>query len=323
MNNIEILRNFLQTNEIHYDSDVDLKTKTWIKRGGIAKTWISPQNLHNYKKCIIYLQQNRISFEVIGASSNCYFLNDYNPDIVIFTLKINTFSFHENEIICDCGANMVKISKQCIVHGYAGYEGFIGLPGTVAGATINNAGCYGSLMSNIVKYVEIIENGKLKVLKNKDLQYTHRSSILKRQNKKIVTKVCLDISQKEMAEVLEEKAKTFQKHRNTLQEHTFPNLGTVFCKLSFKSMLFHKKVLFKIIRKLISLFIFDEATKKKYNTKLFLFFIKGAYLKNYISEFGIQCFVWKDENADKMFQEYIKFIKNNTFVSEIEIDIKK
>jgi len=44
--------------------------------------------------------------------------------------------------------------------------------------------------------------------------------------------------------------------------------------------------------------------------------------KRYLSEYGIQCFTWKDEGADDAFIDYINFLKENTEEFSLEIDIK-
>lgn len=78
-----------------------------------------------FKTLINWCQTKKIRFEVIGNTSNCYFLNDYHLDLVITTLKLNEMQIDGDTIICDYGYNMTRFSKYCTSNGIAGYDGFI------------------------------------------------------------------------------------------------------------------------------------------------------------------------------------------------------
>src|ERR1035437_6130015 len=101
MTDISDIIEFLQTNHISFDKEVDLKTKTWIKRGGIAQLWVQPTKLSEFEKLIVWCQLNKIHVEVIGNTSNCYFLNNYSPDFVISTMKLNEMQVDGDTITCE------------------------------------------------------------------------------------------------------------------------------------------------------------------------------------------------------------------------------
>lgn len=324
MDNIFKIIKFLQSEEITFEECVDLKTKTWINRGGTARLWVQPVEMISFEKLVIWCQLNAIYFEVIGNTSNCYFLNDYHPQLVISTLKLNSILEEGNTIICDCGFNMVRLAKYCILKGVAGYEGFIGLPGTVGGATINNAGCYGSLISDIVKKVTIIQNGKTVELNKDELHYSHRNSALKtKEIEGVLTKVTFDISKREDPKILDKRSMEFQLHRKKFQEHTYPNLGSTFCKLDFKKLPFFKKTIYVFLIRTIHLFIKNQLSIQLIEVKLFWLLHSAGSFRNYVSQFGVQCFTWKDEGADQAFIEYVTFVKKNTTNAVLEIDVKK
>jgi UDP-N-acetylmuramate dehydrogenase len=311
------------TEKIKFEINVDLKTKTWIRRGGIARIWTQPQNIFEFEKLICFCQLNHIVFEVVGNTSNCYFLNEYNPELVISTIKLNNMNIDGETIICDSGVNMIKLSKFCISRGYKGYEGFIGLPGTVGGAAINNSGCYGSVMSDLVLSIIFMKDGKKIQIENKDLNYQHRSSILKtKEVEGVVISVILTIISKDDPQILTERSLNFQKHRKTFQENSFQNLGSTYAKLKFKNLNFPLMYIYKIIQKLINLIVKDALRQLFLETKLFLLMRKTGSFKKYISKFGIGCFIWKDENADVAFCQYVDFIKRNCLEEQLEICIK-
>ena len=315
---------FLQKEHIPYTENVDLKSKTWIKRGGIARIWVQPIKLSELETLVSWCQLNQIQFEVIGNTSNCYFLNDYNPELVISTLKTNQMHIASNEIICDCGYNMTKLTKYCISHGIANFEGFIGLPGTVGGAAINNSGSYGSLISKVVKNVTLLQNGQKILLTNEQIKYDHRNSALKSKSiSGVVLSVTFDISQKEDSLLLEKSAQEFQMHRRTIQEQIYPNLGTTFCALEFKKLSFIPKCINSIAQRLLNIIAISPIKKHKFRTHLQLWLHGAGNFRKYISDSHIACFTWKEAGADSKFNDYIDFINKNTTKAVIEIDIKR
>lgn len=323
MESKEKLISFLESHFIEFEQDISLKKKTYIKRGGIASVWTAPKKIEEFKEIIIFLQESSIEFEVIGSTTNSYFLNEYNPEVVISTLGLKSIKISDNEIECDCGFNMVKLTKHCIANGIKGYEGFISLPGTVGGAAINNSGCRGCVISEVVKSVEVIEDGKVNVLTNKELKYSHRNSILKRQKKIVVSKVIFDISKKGDAKQLQEKADENRKHRLQNQEHNFPNLGTVYNVLKFEKLPLIPRMIHAIIYRTANKVITNKDVKRRFLLQNFLKFRgMSKKLRMYISEYGIQCFIWRDDQADVMFKEYMNFINKNTAEAEMEIEIK-
>ncbi len=323
MNLKEQLTLFLEENSIDYELNISLKKKTYIKRGGTVSIWITPKKTEDFKKVIIFLQNSSAEYEVIGSTTNSYFLNEYNPEIVVSTLGLKSIKISDTEIECDCGYNMVKLTKYCVANGIEGYEGFISLPGTVGGAAINNSGCRGCVISEVVKSVEVIENGKVYTLTNKELKYSQRNSILKRQKKIVVAKVVFDISKKGDAQKLEEKAKKNREYRMQNQEHSFPNLGTIYNTLKFKKLPLIPRIAHAVIYKTANKIIKNKDIKRRILLQNFLLFRRmDKDLKMYISEYGIQCFIWRDEKADLMFYEYMNFINKNTIEAEMEIEIK-
>lgn len=317
------ITDFLTENNVAFRKNVDLKTKTWIKRGGIANLWVQPANMEQFRNTVIWMQRNSILFDVVGSTSNCYFLNEYSPDIVISTLLLKRIHQDNDQIICEPGYRMSKLASFCNTLGIAGYEGFIGLPGTVAGAVVNNAGCYGSLTANCVNSVELIRDGEIITLTNAELQYRHRSSVLKRKEiKGVVTSICFDGSKRESTEYLVRQSEKFNKQRKTYQEHTHPNLGTIFCELDFKKHYLLqpiKSVIFRVYRTVVK----NKLSRNFFSTKLFWLFRRGGNFKRYVSKYGVQCFTWQDEFADEAFKEYLRFIESQTNKAVIEIEIKK
>lgn len=314
---------FLQKERIDFQENINLKNKTWIKRGGIADIWIQPNSTQKLERLIKYCHDEKIIYELIGSTSNCYFLNNYNPNIIITTLHLNTISMHDNYIICECGVKTKKLTKFCIENGISGYEGFTDLPGTVGGAVVNNSGCYGSLISDLVSSVDILVNGKKKIMSNSELNYSHRNSIIKSglTNGVILTIKFIN-NTKEKKSILKSRATEFKKIRRSKNEFTYPSLGSTLSNFKFKKSSFFIRIIGGICNRLVKILIKNRYKQLALQTKVFLLLRNTKSFRNYISPLGIHSFLWKDKNADIAFIKYKKFIEKNTINHTFEIEIK-
>lgn len=314
---------FLTNKDIFFQTEVCLKQKTWIKRGGIVPLWIVPSKMSEFTSLIIFCQDNSIDYDVIGATSNCYFLKDYSPTALVSTLKLNGFEINDKTIKCDCGYNMMKLTKYCITHGIEGFEGFVNLPGTVGGAAINNAGCYGSIISDLVVEVHGIKNGEFRVLSNEEMNYSHRNSSLKSSDRSfVITHVVFDIQKKADPGLLKERADEYSYSRSVLQESRYPNLGSTFASLKLKKLPFTREIAYRILVRVLNLLPLSMSFRKKLRVRLIKLFWGFGQVNQYISKYGINCFIWKDEKADRYFNTYLEKIHENTIKRELEIDIK-
>ncbi len=311
----------LQQNNIPYHKHVSLKTKTWIKRGGETRYWVQPATKEQLILVVEILNQTSIVYEVVGSTSNCFFTEEYNPEVTISTTKINTVIFGEEEIECDCGYNMIRLSKYCIKHGISGYEGFIGLPGTVGGAVINNSGAYNSEISRLVRKIELITpDNKIIYLNREQMNYSYRNSSLKSKLiLGVVLSVVLDACQREDSQKLKNKAHEFIQHRKKYQENKYPNLGSIHSELKlWENKWSFKSLLFKILSRILKFLPCIPGNK-------LIFYLHGhPGLSKFVSEKSINCFIWKDPStSENDFFMYLDFFKKHSKSAILEIQIKK
>lgn len=117
-----------------FQKSIMLKDKTWIHRGGKVDCWLQPTSIEELEAVGKILYENKEPFVVIGHTSNTYFKNSFNIKYVIDTRHLTGFNeLDGNTLVCECGAPMAKVSRYCVERGIAGYEGMVGLPGTVGG----------------------------------------------------------------------------------------------------------------------------------------------------------------------------------------------
>ena len=92
------LTKYLDLHSIQYETNVSLKKRTWIHRGGIAELFITPVNAEELEIVVSFLYSQSIRFQLIGHTSNLYILNSCNipwyqlPNVEIIHLKMVCFT---------------------------------------------------------------------------------------------------------------------------------------------------------------------------------------------------------------------------------------
>lgn len=296
---------FLTERNVPFEENVSLSKKSWIKTGGVCSCWITPVSVEQLTEVYRYLNTNGIAFDLVGQMSNIFFHSTYNPQVVVSTVKVNKYEISDDTINCECGVSVVKLAKDCLAKGYAGFYGLVGLPGTVASAAVNNAGCFKcSISSMLVSADVLLSDGIIRTLQKEDFQYSHRSSAFKRGEKKgIILSVKLKAEKAYSIEEEYRKSEETKLYRKNKQEGPNRNLGSVFSKMEYR---YTKKNRFvAIVSNMMSKL---GADKKRIYKKMLLWLYGYTDLNRYISDKQINTFVWRDDEAEAKFVRYKEFM---------------
>lgn len=310
-----VLVQYLQEQHIPFEQDVLLSKKTWIKTGGVCACWITPQSVEQLTEVCRFLYANSIAFDIVGQTSNIFFHSTYNPQVVVSTIKVNRYEQNDGVITCGCGVSVVKLSKDYLSQGYAGFYGLVGLPGTVASAIVNNASCFNCSLSSMLLSADVLMlDGAVKTLMKEDFKYSHRSSAFKRGDiKGIVLSVKLKAEKAESAEEEFRKSEETVTYRKEKQERQAgKTLGSVFASRTMKRG-FRNKMVTAAMRLLPGLLKCEPRYIQK-KAILLLYGYRG--LDEYCSDRQINTFIWKDENAEPMFIRY-KELMNKVYDNPI------
>lgn len=316
-----VLVQYLQEQQIPFEQDVLLSKKTWIKTGGVCAFWVTPHSVEQLAKVCRFLYANSIAFDIVGQTSNIFFHSTYNPQVVVSTVKVNEYEMNDGVITCDCGVSVVKLSKDFLSQGYAGFYGLVGLPGTVASAIVNNASCFNcSLSSMLVSADVLMQDGSVKTLKKDEFKYSHRSSAFKQGViKGIVLSVKLKADKAESINEEYRKSEETVTYRKEKQERQAgKTLGSVFASRTMKKVLRNRMVnaAMKFLPGLLK-------CEPRYIQKKAILLLYGyRYLDEYCSDRQINTFIWKDENAEPMFIRYKEMMNKVYDKPEIEIEEK-
>jgi UDP-N-acetylmuramate dehydrogenase len=158
---------------------------TTFRIGGPADLWIAAENLDELCQLYRLARRYKAPCFVLGAGSNILVGDAGLRGLVIenhcqkYTLEEAPTT--EAPVYAEAGVPLNRLARQAVAHGLAGLEWAIGIPGTLGGAIVNNAGAYGSAMSDVLRQVELLEGDERMHWPPERLEYGYRDSALKRR----------------------------------------------------------------------------------------------------------------------------------------------
>lgn len=208
-------------------TNVSLKDYNTYKIGGKTKYLVKPFDVDSLIKLIDFLKINNIKYIVLGKGSNIILPdNDFDGCIILLN-NLNDLEITDKKVVAKSGISLNKFVIELINNNLKGLEPLYGIPGTVGGAIISNAGCYGKTISDYIYSVKYIEHGKIYEIKKEDCNFTYRNSIFKNDNNKIIIEATFILDDGNKEELLEY-IKEIQTKRISAQPLEYPNAGSVF-----------------------------------------------------------------------------------------------
>lgn len=202
-----------------------LKNHTSFRIGGNAKAVIIPETIEELLSVIKQLRNEK--FVIIGNGSNILAPDEGVDYYVIKTTKINKVSVRDNEILAECGATLSKIANQAMENSLKGMEFASGIPGTIGGGVVMNAGAYdGELSQIVVKTTYCNRDGDVFELTNEEHEFAYRHSFFSNKDYIILSSI-VRLNYGDKSEILA-KMRELNQRRADKQPLNFPSAGSTF-----------------------------------------------------------------------------------------------
>lgn len=201
---------------------------TTFKVGGPADCLVSPSDEKQLGGIIRYLNKVEIPYFVVGNGSNLLVSDaGYRGVIIKIGDDMAQVTVDGDRIHVGSGASLARVARAALDAGLTGLEFAAGIPGTVGGALIMNAGAYDGEMKMVVEEVTVIDvEGNLLALDNSTMEFGYRTSALK--NQKFVATGCTFLLKKGNPEEIKAKMDDFAQRRREKQPLEFPSAGSTF-----------------------------------------------------------------------------------------------
>ena len=204
-----------------------MKKHTTFRVGGPADVLVQPDETA-LEAILALCRQYHVSYSFIGNGSNLLVGDKGIRGVVIeMTDPMGNIEVDGTQITAQAGAMLSKIANTAASNGLGGMEFAAGIPGSVGGAVVMNAGAYGGEMKDIIEKVYVLdENGAQLELDRDALDLGYRHSCIP-EKKYIVTKVVLELVPRNEAEIRSE-MKELNEKRAEKQPLQYPSAGSTF-----------------------------------------------------------------------------------------------
>lgn len=205
-----------------------LKKHTTFKIGGPAKYFVEISDQSQIAKIIKLSKEKNIEYFILGNGSNMLVSDDgYAGILVHIADKFADIIVEGKTIVAKAGAKLGRIGKLALENELTGFEFASGIPGSVGGAVMMNAGAYGGEIKDILVSATVMDrDGNIKVLSNEELHFSYRSSIVE-ELKYIVLEATFKLDKGDK-NVISETMKDLSFKRKDKQPLEYPSAGSTF-----------------------------------------------------------------------------------------------
>lgn len=229
MNNLLKLEEFFKTNKFCYKTNEPLSKHTSFKIGGNAALFVSPETEEQLMEILLKCKEYNVKHYFLGKGSNTLFSdNGFDGVIISTTENYNGIrKLSENTFECDAGVSITALCNYALEHSYTGFECLYGIPGTVGGAIITNAGAYGGEISDVAIEVKHIDNnGNFGSLIGEEIKFSYRHSAYE-DNKFLICSVVF-VCEKGNKKEIKAKMDDLIERRKSKQPLEMPSAGSTF-----------------------------------------------------------------------------------------------
>lgn len=205
-----------------------MKNHTTFRVGGSADWFVTPEEEEQVREIVNVLRREKIPYYVMGNGSNLLVGDKgYRGAIIQVYKKMNRIRTTDNVIYAQAGALLSKIAAEALAQGLTGLEFASGIPGTLGGAVMMNAGAYGGEMKQVLKSaLALTAEGNFKVLPAEQMELGYRTSVFSK-NGDIVLSAEMELKPGNLDEIrayMDE----LKEQRVTKQPLEYPSAGSTF-----------------------------------------------------------------------------------------------
>ena len=205
-----------------------MKKHTTFRIGGPADYYLCPHSTEELQKILQICTENKIDFFILGNGSNLLVSDKgYRGAVIQLWKNFSDIMVKGTVITVKAGALLSKVAAEALEASLTGMEFASGIPGTIGGAVMMNAGAYGGEMKDIIKEVTVLtKKGEILTLSKEEMKFGYRTSVVKEKGY-VVISVALQLKKgdkEEIRKVMDD----LKERRVTKQPLDMPSAGSTF-----------------------------------------------------------------------------------------------
>lgn len=209
-------------------TDEPMKKHTTFRVGGNADFFVVPKTIDEVKRVVMLCMEQDMPYYVLGNGSNLLVGDKGYRGVVIQIYKeMNNIIVEGHKMRVQAGALLSKIGSVALEAGLTGFEFAAGIPGTMGGAVVMNAGAYGGEMKDVLEAVTVLtKEGEVLTLSKEELDMGYRTSVVaKREYIVLEAIIALELGD---PDTIKAKMDELKVQRTTKQPLEFPSAGSTF-----------------------------------------------------------------------------------------------
>lgn len=209
---------------------VPLATLTSFRVGGPADWYVAPKQLDELLACFEWARSAGVSVTLLGAGSNLLISDRGLSGLTVGTrrLRYRCFDSETGRVTVGAGEPLPRLAWQAAERGWQGLEWAVGIPGTVGGAVVMNAGAHGGCTAEILVSAEVVlPDGSVRTFSAAELDYRYRTSSLQGKNW-LVTQATFQLQPGADPNAVIAMTSEHLNHRRSTQPYHLPSCGSVF-----------------------------------------------------------------------------------------------
>lgn len=205
-----------------------MKNHTTFRIGGPADALALPKTPEEVAEVVRFCHEHAQPYYVLGNGSNLLVSDEgYRGLVLQLYRNFNDIQVNGETITVQAGAMLAAVARTAYQTGLTGLEFASGIPGTIGGAVVMNAGAYGGEMKNVLKEVTVLtKEGEVLVIPAKALELGYRTSVIPK-NGWIVLGAVLQLEKGDQEQILA-RMEELKEQRITKQPLDLPSAGSTF-----------------------------------------------------------------------------------------------
>lgn len=226
---IRELKNSLENSGLPYRENQDLSVHCSFKIGGISPIMVEPETQEQILETLSLFEKLDLPWKILGGGTNIL-ISDHPNDFVILKLSGGFKEYKDlGEGIFQVGAatNTTPVFRQISQKGYTGAEFLSTIPGWTGGAVIQNAGCYGGELFDLIQEVEFLRNREVLKRKPSEIEHGYRFTEFLKRKDSIILSIRIGLKPGNLEEI-ETSLKEKRDKRNSSQPQNKKSAGSMF-----------------------------------------------------------------------------------------------
>lgn len=201
------------------------KLNTW-KIGGLAETVFWPADEEELQKVWLEAQNKGVPIRLLGRGSNVLLPDEGLSGITVITTSLDEIIWEEERVKVGAGYSLARLAQEAADRGLTGLEFARGIPGTVGGAVVMNAGAHGGEIQEVLEAVKVLtREGEIQLLRKDQIRFGYRECSLRGRD--WILEGIFKLVEGD-GDVIQEVMSRNLKKRREAQPLEYPNAGSIF-----------------------------------------------------------------------------------------------